>query len=197
MQSAPSGRGADGGDPIVEEVYNDDSEVQQDEKEPDVVVPLETKMERALITTALLLSKKECGAWALSMGWSDAATELPDLIESENAAAMCLAAEVLQSAAVNEAARGMVTGIVSSGCMETLMSSPDRDIRSGAASAVAKLGLSDRTKDEGELMGLLQAACELLDDQDSTSTATPNKSAKKDTTKEFNQFSSFATSSVE
>lgn len=193
--------------PIIEEVYNDDGKVEhdvgdEDETEPDVSI--ETKMERALITTALLLSKKECGAWALTTGWSESGSELPDLIEKSqnNSAAQCLASEVLQAAAAMESTRGMVTAIVSSGCMETLMRSSDRDVRSGAAAAVAKLGLSDKRNqsDAGELMGLLQAACEMMDDdQDGVDTASVSKvkTAKNEKGKEFNQFSSVATSSLE
>lgn len=191
-------------EPRIEEVYNEDGDA-EDEKEAEEVVSLETKMERALLTAALLLSNKECGAWALSSGWTDVDTELSDLIDSKNSAAMALAAEVLQAAAVVEAARSVVVHMVSSGSMAALLASADRDIRSGAAAAVAKLGLSEKSSDEGDLMGLLQAACELLEDQDDDTSSTDvtaitdalkkeklhNEKSKKQ------QFSSFATSSVE
>jgi len=196
LQSA-EGRGAN--EPVIEEVYNEDGEAEDEEKVEEVAVTLETKMERALITSALLLSKKDVGAWALSYGWRDSDSELPDLIESNNPRAMCLASEVLSAAATVEAARPMVVGLTSSGSMEKLMMSEDRDIRSGAASAVAKLGLSERESDEGEIMGLLLAACELLEDS-GQGNDDGDKAAKKKVEKsktELKHFSSFATSSVE
>jgi hypothetical protein len=78
--------------------------------------------------------------------------------------------------------------------MGKLMNSDDRDIRSGAASAVAKLGLSDKSVDEGEIMGLLQAACDLLEDRDEEGKVTTRVERSK---KEMQSFNSFATSSVE
>ena len=185
-------------EPFIEEVYNADGEDEQEgkvEEESMLTVSLETKMERALITSALLLSKKELGAWALQFGWRESDTELADLIQSKhNRRAMCLASELLSAAATVEAARPMVMGMASSGQMEILMMSDDRDIRSGAASAVAKLGLSEKQSDEGEVMGLLLAACELLEDNKLDIGSTESKS-KKETAKQ--QFTSFATSTVE
>jgi hypothetical protein len=69
--------------------------------------------------------------------------------------------------------------------METLMKSRDRDICSGAAPAVAKLGLSEKSSNEGELLGLLQAACDLLKDQVNTGAAATAESSKKVKSKEF------------
>jgi hypothetical protein len=63
--------------------------------------------------------------------------------------------------------------------METFMKSPDRDIRSGAASAVAKIGLSEKSSGDGELLGLLQAACDLLEDQENIGAAATADSSKK------------------
>jgi len=134
--------------------------------EEEEAVPLEIKMERALISSALLLSRKEIGVWVLGTGWKDCSDELPDLIKSGDSRAMCLASEVVSGAATIESARHIVTNLVDSGVMQTLIMSDDRDIRSGAASAVAKLGLSDKGADEGEIIGLLQAACQLLEDGD-------------------------------
>jgi protein unc-45 len=173
----------------IEEVHNDDEE-ERKQAEAEIVT-LEKKMERALITAALLLSKKDVGAWALSTGWTTSVDDVPDLITSENPRAMCLASEVMSGAAAVEAARPTVASLISSGLMEKLMMSDDRDIRSGAASAVAKLGLSDKSADEGERMGLLQAACDLLEDK-----AEVAPTAKEDSRKMHN-FSSFAGSSVE
>ena len=175
----------------IEEVYNEDEEeAKQAALEEENVVPLETKMQRALLTAALLLSKKEVGAWALGSGWKDSDMELPDLINSENPRAMCLASEVVSGAAAVESARQVVVGLMNAGLMEKLMKSDDRDIRSGAASAVAKIGLSDKTTDEAERIGLLEAACGLLEDK--AEDETPSKDDKK-----LHHFTSFAGSSVE
>lgn len=173
----------------IEEVYNEDEE----EKVPAVeteCVPLETKMERALVTAALLLSKKDVGAWALGTGWGDSTDELPDLIHSENPVAMCLASEVLSGASTVESARYIVANLVSGGAMEKLLMSEDRDIRSGAASAVTKLGLADKEADEGERVGLLSAACDLLEDRKESEQL--SKVAEK-----LQRFNNFAGSSVE
>jgi protein unc-45 len=176
----------------IVEVYNDDGEEKHMEEEEEGAT-LESKMQRALITAALLLSKKDVGAWALQFGWTNSGDELPDLIASNNKIAMCLASEVLSAAATVEASRHIVTNLTTSGSMEKLLMSDDRDIRSGAASAVAKLGLSTKSSDEGEVMGLLQAACELLEDKGEQEQPIPEK---KNETK-LRHFSSFATSSVE
>jgi hypothetical protein len=70
LQAAAGGRSDK--DPIIEDVYNEDGDA-EDEEEEEEVVSLDTKMERALLpTAALLLSKKDCGAFALSTGWIDA-----------------------------------------------------------------------------------------------------------------------------
>jgi tetratricopeptide (TPR) repeat protein len=172
---------------IIEEVFNDDDEAKM---AVEVVEPLEKLMARAVITAALLLSRKEVGAWALSFGWANSAEDLPIMINSGEPRAMCLVSEVASGAATVESARHLVVNMLGSGEMETLIMNPDRDIRSGAASAVAKLGLSDKASDDGEIMGLLQAACGLLeDDGDEPS---PDKNDGK-----LHHFNSFATSSVE
>lgn len=178
----------------IEEVYNEDDE--EGKIPEDEVVTLETKMERALLTAAvLLMSKKDVGAWALGTGWRESTTELPDLVESENPRAMCLASEVLSGAAALESSRHLVAKLVSSGTMELLMISEDRDIRSGAASAVAKLGLSDKNAEEIEKIGLLQAACDLLEASEDPDS--PNKKAEKALQDKLNTFHSYAGSSVE
>ena len=175
--------------PQIEEVSNEDDD--NEAKHEEETTPLETKMQRAFITAALLLAKKDVGAWALQFGWNNSADELPDLIASGNPIAMCLASEVLSAAATVQAVRPLVANLTSSGSMEKLLMCDDRDIRSGAASAVAKLGLSERADDEGEVMGLLQAACDLLEDRGDESELPTTEESK------LRHFNSFATSSVE
>lgn len=180
---------------IIEEVHNDDGdEEKQVEEEEEEVASLEKMMERAMITSALLLSKKEVGAWALGTGWVTSTDDLPALINSGNSRAMCLASEVVSGAATVEGARVILTKLMSSGDMQKLIMSDDRDIRSGAASAIAKLGLSDKEtgRDEGELIGMLQGACDLLEDSEEKEEEKAKESKDK-----LRHFSSFATSSVE
>jgi hypothetical protein len=170
----------------IEEVCDEDNELKKEENFP---TNLELKMERALITASLLLSKKDVGAWSLLSGWHNAADEILDLIQSRDDRAMCLASEVVSSAATVENARHLVSNLLTSGSLKTLLLSHDRDIRSGATSAIAKLGLSDKSTDEGEIMGLLEAACELLEDEaNETEIARENK---------CRGFKSFAFTSVE
>jgi hypothetical protein len=174
---------------VTIETINEDEEQKEGIIEEEVT-SLQTMMKRAVITSGLLLAKKEVGAWALSFGWSSSGKELPALVESQDKLAMGLAAEVISAAATVEAARNMVGSMLDSGVMKSLLMSDDRDIRSAAASAVAKLGLSNKAthKDEGEVMGLLQAACDLLEDDRAEETKAETRSK---------QFHSYATSSVE
>jgi hypothetical protein len=174
---------------VTIETINEDEEQKEGIIEEEVT-SLQTMMKRAVITSGLLLAKKEVGAWALSFGWSSSGSELPALVQSQDKLAMGLAAEVISAAATVETARNMVGSMLDSGVMKELLMSDDRDIRSAAASAVAKLGLSNKAthKDEGEVMGLLQAACDLLEDDRAEETKTENRSK---------QFHQYATSSVE
>ena len=206
--------------PYIQEIHNDYDEKEEEGKRAAIdEVTLEAKMIRAVISTAILLltSKKECATWVLSPdGWKNVHTDVPDLIASQHTIALCYVVELIQAAAVLEATRTTVTSLVSSGSMEILMKSSHRDVRSGAAAAIAKLGLSDQitSKDDGELMGLLQAACELFDDRDANhdldnnddndnvqrieSKKNKNNGSGGDVDKsKYNQYSSYATSSVE
>jgi hypothetical protein len=171
------------------ETINEDEEQKEGIIEEEIS-SLHTMMRRAIITTGLLMSKKEVGAWALQFGWNKSSDELPALITSNDNRAMATASEVVSAAATIESCRALVTNMVDSGVMKTLLMCDDRDIRSSAASAVAKLGISNKEaqRDEGEIMGLLQAACDLLEDDRAEETKTDSTSK---------QFSSYATSSVE
>jgi hypothetical protein len=181
-------------EPRIVEVYNDDGE-NETKEDPAAVASLPLQMERAILATAVLLTaQKESSAWVLSStGWATASDDLTDLIQSQDAVAMWCAAELLQAAAVSEATRGTVTQLVSSGGMQILLEAPQREVRSGAAAAVAKLGLADKSPEEGNLMGLLQAACELLEDraseEDNTTSTTSHPAV--------HPIKSYAMSSVE
>lgn len=137
----------------IEEIHTDFDEKTQEEQGP-----LEEPSKRAQLTIALLLGVPEIGVWALSrVGGID---ELRELINSEVVDAMFLASELVSAAASVEQARPLLANLP----IDVLLESDDYDIRSGAASALAKLGLADKalSANEGEVMGLLQLSVELL-----------------------------------
>jgi protein unc-45 len=194
---------------IIEELHGQDDACEEAkeativEYNDDVVEPLEILMIRAVLSGAILLARKDIGAWVLAGGWETISSDLITLVDSNDSRALCLVSEVLSSGATVESARPLVTNMISSGMMQTLMSSKDRDIRSGAASAIAKLGLSEKATDEGEIMGLLHAACALLEDTDNdddvagTEISTTRPSNPKVSRIIDSPSSGFATSTVE
>jgi len=136
----------------IEEVHTDFDEKEEEHG------PLEEQSKRAQLTISLLLGVPEVGVWALSrVGGID---ELRELIESQDVDAMFLASELVSAAASVEQARPLLANLP----LGKLLESDDYDIRSGAASALAKLGLADKalSANEGEVMGLLQISVELL-----------------------------------
>lgn len=128
--------------------------------------PLGSKNKRGQLVSALLLGKGEVGVWALKSGWADGngMRELEELVSSKDSLAMSIASEIISAAASIEKGRPLLTSILERGCIETLLASDSREVRSGAASAIAKLGLAnkDLSADEGEVFGLLQIAAELV-----------------------------------
>jgi hypothetical protein len=144
----------------------------QEEKEGPVT--LEKKMERAELASALLLAKSEVGAWAVGSGWPSCQSDLNDLVESSEKAALVMVSELISAAASVKETRPMVATLLSNTALKQLLSHEDRDIRTAAASAVTKLGLSESQTDEVEIVGLLEAACYMLEDSGDSS----NGSAK-------------------
>lgn len=153
----------------IEEIHNDDEDEKQGGvEEEEEVESLQSMMERAELTVSLLLSMKEVGAWAICTAWMLSDKELVRMVDSEEDRPMAIASEVLSAAASVPESRHMVTMMMDAGSMEKLLMHDDRDIRSGAAAAVAKLGLAGRDRDkadEGDVMGMLQAAADLLEDE--------------------------------
>lgn len=183
----------------IEEVNEDEEKDEQDGSDTKAA-PIEVAMEKAIITTALLLSKKDVGAWAMgSGGWDSCFDDLTRMVDSGNARAMCTASEVVSAAATLETAKGILEALITGGYMQALISSDDRDIRSGAASAIAKVGLADKatSSDEAELMALLQGAGDLLEDKGDGSLEKSAAEMDKKGTAKLHHFSSFATSSIE
>ena len=177
----------------IEEVYNDDEEDKVEEADEEEASPILKIMERAELATALLLSINDVGSWAVCSAWVQSTQEIGELVRAEDERCLALASEVASAAATVEESRGLVTELLDAGSMERLLTHENRDIRSGAAAAVAKIGLGGKDKekaDEGDVMGMLQAAADLLEDESGQFEASQNK---KDNT----QNSSFGTTSLE
>lgn len=137
---------------------------------------LHLAMQHGLLTAAILMvNTKELSAWALS-AWQAMDVEIPAMIRSEHTAAMHCASEVLSGASTIETARGQIAQWVDGGTMTVLMQSPYREIKGGAAACIAKLGLSDKETGDYERMGLLVAACDLLEDIPDDETKVDGKS---------------------
>jgi hypothetical protein len=186
----------------IEEVYNEDEEeANKPPAEEEEVVTLQSMMERAELSTALLLSMKEVGAWAVCNAWMDSDSELSQMVQSDDNRAMALASELISAAATVPESRNMVTMLLDSGSMEKLLVHEDRDIRSGVAAAVAKLGLAGRDRaqaDEGDLVAMLQAAADLLDDErDQLEDTQPKKGDEKKANLTASMATSFGTTSLE
>jgi len=89
-----------------------------------------------------------------------------------------VASEVICAAASVEKARELLSPVMVSGSIQSLLTSDDKDISSGVASAFAKLGLSNKnfSSDDGEIFALLEVAATLLDDKEIGSTNMNNSS---------------------
>lgn len=163
----------------IEEIYEDDEEEESPGKDN-----FKQEMIRALLVSSLLLCNPEVGTWALSNGWAngEGSSRLQLLIQSQNVLAMSIASELLSSVASVEKSRSFLSQFVQNGDFETLLKSENSDIRSGAASAMAKLGLAskgvDSSNGEGEVMGLLQVATDLLYEDDNEESLTTDIKTK-------------------
>ena len=148
------------------EELNVDEEKEVDEHDKGPVAEMFAIMKRAQLTASLLLGKPEVGTWALKHGWSDGngVEELKLLISSNDSRAMSIASEIASAASSVESARPLLATLVEEGTLEDLLIHPDADVRSGAASCMAKIGLASKSlsTDEGEVMELLDVAIELL-----------------------------------
>lgn len=128
---------------------------------------LKTQMKRGQLTASLLAGKPDVGTWSLKHGWSDGSgvAELKELIASDFPIAMSIASEIVSSASSVESSRPLLATLVSEGTLDDLLIHPDADVRSGAASCAAKIGLASKalSSDDSQVMGLLDVAIELLE----------------------------------
>ncbi len=156
---------------VIEEINDDDDE--EEGKVVDVVdedtkpstMTFEKKMERTALVTALLLANGSVGAWALgSNSWPNCKEHLTTLADSDQKTALCLVAELLAAAASVKETRPTVGSYLVEPAIKNLVSHSDKDVRTAAASSVAKLGLAEQETEDIELIGLLEAACYMLED---------------------------------
>ena len=141
------------------------------------------RMKRGQLTASLLIGKSDVGVWALKHGWSDGngVDDLKNLISSNDTRAMSIASELVSSASSVEKARPLLVNLVQEGTLEDLLVHPNADVRSGAASCAAKIGLASKalSEDDGEVMALLDIAIELLFEEDEGNDESDDKSTSK------------------
>ena len=141
------------------------------------------KMKRGQLTASLLIGKSDVGAWALKHGWSDGngVDELKQLISSNDSRAMSIASELVSAASSVEKSRPLLAKLVQEGTLEDLLVHPNADVRSGAASCAAKIGLASKalSEDDSEVMALLDIAIELLFEEDEGNNDSDGKSKSK------------------
>lgn len=155
----------------------------------------------AFLVTSLLFSQSEVGAWGLTQIKDD----ISELICSSDPVPMAIASELVSAAASNEKARASISYLIQNGALQTLVEHPEQTIRSGAASAIAKLGLAtsnqDSANNEENDMELLQIATELLDDSDNLESNQRGKligiNEHAPLSKENNEEKAVATTSIE
>ncbi len=152
----------------IKELDDDGEEKEIDEMDYTDDAQLLAMMKRGQLTASLLVGNPAVGTWALKHGWSDGngVSELKCLISSNESRAMSIASELVSAASSVEGARPLLATLVEEGTLDDLLAHSDADVRSGAASCAAKIGLASKalSSDEGEVTGLLDVAIELLFD---------------------------------
>lgn len=123
---------------------------------------------RGLLAISLLYANNEVGLWVLQKGLSKG--NLSRLIQSEKFQEMFIASEIVAACALTEKGRDFLRPVLESGNLDILLESDNLEVSSGAATAVAKLGMTNKmfTMNEGEMVGMLQLAVDLLYDNDPT-----------------------------
>ena len=96
---------------------------------------------------ALIIANGEMGSWALREHWNRSREEWESLVSKNDNISMPIAAEFASAAAGEKDSRPWVSSLVDTsenGMWRLLLCSDDIGVRSGAASAMAKLGLADK-----------------------------------------------------
>ena len=193
--------------PIIEEITDEEAEkigtvedVDDDDDESDVVVSLEVLKQRAELATSLLMTNSVVGSWSMGSGWPNCEKDLHKLVASGDINALRIVAELLSSAASVKETRPMVAVYLNNDEIKALVTHTDRNVRTATASAIAKLGLAEEHTQDFEIMGLLEAACYMLEEGEEAMGAS-NEAKKNETKKQLATanipISSGAKSSVE
>jgi hypothetical protein len=126
------------------EELNVNKEKEEGEHNKGLATEMFAIMKQAELTVLLLLGKPEVGTWALKHKWLDGngVKELKLLIPSNDSRAMSTASEIVSVASSIESARPLLATLDKVGTLEDLLIHPDADVRSGAASCMAKIGLA-------------------------------------------------------
>lgn len=157
--------------PIIEEIDSDNEEeigkahdFDDNENKATEKASLEVLKRRAEFVTALLMVNSTVGSWSMGTGWPECGEHLNRMVNSSDINALRIVAELLSGAASVKETRPMVAVYLNNDSMKALVTHDDRNVRTAAASAVAKLGLAEDHTQDFEIMGLLQAACYMLED---------------------------------
>mmetsp|Transcript_769 Transcript_769/g.1621 ORF Transcript_769/g.1621 Transcript_769/m.1621 type:complete len:1105 (-) Transcript_769:70-3384(-) len=192
--------------PIIEELDDDDEEeigkvrdVDEDENEGVKEVSLEVMKQRAELATALLMANSTVGAWSMGNGWPECTEHLGVMVESPDINALRIVADLLSSAASVKETRPMIAVYLNNESIKGLVTHEDRNVRTSAASAIAKLGLAEEHTQDFEIMGLLEAACYMLEEGEESIEASNATKIDEDKADAFSKIpiSSGAKSSVE
>ena len=137
-----------------------------DEKSPTSSIP--PALHKGLLLSGLLAislfyTNGDLGVWAMEKGLSNGKS-VRSLIESGNFREMFVASEVVAACASSDKGRALLRPILDSGSLDYLIESDNAEVSSGAASAIAKLGMASKllTQNEGEMVGMLQLAVDLI-----------------------------------
>mmetsp|Transcript_47209 Transcript_47209/g.54480 ORF Transcript_47209/g.54480 Transcript_47209/m.54480 type:complete len:1122 (-) Transcript_47209:153-3518(-) len=146
------------------------------------VVSLEVMKMRAELATAFLMTNSSIGGWSMGNGWPESIENMDSMLKSKDINALRIVAELLSSAASVKETRPIVAIYLGNDSGKMLVTHEDRNVRTAAASAVAKLGLAEDHTQDFEIIGLLEAACFMLEDGEenievSSATDTSNSSA--------------------
>eukprot|EP00536_Pseudo-nitzschia_multiseries_P007212 jgi/Psemu1/195093/e_gw1.166.69.1 len=192
--------------PIIEELDDDDEEeigkvqdVDEDDTQKVKEISLEAMKKRAELATAMLMVNATVGGWTIGGGWPDFVEHMGKMVESPDINALRIVADLLSSAASVKETRPMIAVYLNNESIKSLVSHEDRNVRTSAASAVAKLGLAEEHTQDFEIIGLLEAACYMLEEGEESIEASKATKTDQKTADAFAKIpiSSGAKSSVE
>ena len=150
-----------------------------DLKPGDPLPPINLCRTRAALEATLFLCSPEIGKWAL--GESGGIQQLLILISTQDSRCQEITAEVLCLAAASEGGGSLLAPIVSSGSLQSLMTSANPNTRAAAASAMTKLSLQAKAlkQDSPETSQMLNVVLEVLKSSAEEFKNTQNSSSKK------------------